>query len=929
MSAQASAGTNINYGKGIADVGSHVYTASYSADLLVTHSTGLSDEFARPVSGTVYDEDGNAISDADVTIEDDTGSAVTSLTSASDGSWSTDLLDGNYTATASKPDYQSNSTTFSVSGSAVSGVNITLTQPDVTVRVTDTSNAPVEGATVETWGSKKPSVSEAKQNLTELSNQLPSEFETQLNDQPRLLGDGGLFADSEAQYAGVYAPEDIGVGYFGTDSADLSSPQWRRLPANQELVFVAGDASKRGGILDEAQEYNRQVPGHVIDEGPVIAERIAPSGGVVTRKTITLDETHSTGSLGPLSDPSKLHYGTATLTSGYWKISVEGSSLSYYVRVGHPEPTMDEALKTINGKITGYSDRINSVQSSGTVVRKTATTNSSGYATVSMPNSVKAVQVQSYKASTVPTDPANLTRQDIRDHYEASSQTEGAIYVPSRPKQVDVPSTTTVTMTEVRWPPAANISALQDQLDKLENKLETQVQNAVQKHLPGDTGLTLEDLRQRYRELSGLIRANPALEETYLQFSERDSVASAGDLSKSELKTEIAHMNQALAATASGGATANEPTVSGDTVSQSWTLNGVNLDAANVSVVAHWSNGSKTPVSGEYISINPDLVGQGGKVTVSEFPIGSSDPAAVEFELTVAAPNGVAKGRSAVRNPALSGNLPEIAALELNTMSPGPDDTVQIQVHPSGSSSFKNVSSATAYGPDGTTLSATVSGGDTVRFSTAGKGVHRAEITIYDNEGNRYVETVRVHARETDLPAPPSVRARSSPLGVMAVVSDGFTGGDVDVQSDRVAVTARVPSKNEPPRRVHIYSGDLSTGADAPTELKIVRGEQGRSINQHVYVTAHIHSLPDEGYMWRGEQEGFGQGDDEPITRSGATQFGEITVRNNGTTVNTFTRADGSVTLDPSPNPGALERAEHTIDVQTAGIDIPILQAAP
>lgn len=79
----------------------------------------------NPVSGTVTDSSGNPISGVNVS----TGAGA-STTTSSDGSWSLDLADGDYTITASKSGYKNQSQNVSVSGSAVTGVDFSMVDAD-------------------------------------------------------------------------------------------------------------------------------------------------------------------------------------------------------------------------------------------------------------------------------------------------------------------------------------------------------------------------------------------------------------------------------------------------------------------------------------------------------------------------------------------------------------------------------------------------------------------------------------------------------------------------------------------------------------------------------------------------------------------------------------------------------------------------------
>lgn len=789
----------------------------------------------------------------------------------------------------------------------------------VSGRAVTQSGAPIDNATVIAYGSKKPDVSQARNQLSDLADQSPPDVSNRLDDL-KLMGSGGSLTDVPGKYALAYSPEDLSTAPWVAGQADLSTPYIRNAPAGEPILFVVGDASASEGLLDN--EHDRQVPGDIVS-GTVVVERIGPNNDTVSTHRLKTKHTASEGSIGPLSDPSTFKYAKIDeLPAGYYRVKAADGSFQYPMKVGEPVEIMDQYLENTNDQITDHAQQIQDSISGGSIVRKTTTTNASGYYSVSLPSGVKAVQVQAVKAPGVSTDPKNLNLQKIRSEYDAENTPDASIYLPSRPKRVEVPSQDVdIYMTELTWPPASNLSGLQSQIEELREQLRNEANN-VQQVIKTVGDKTKEQLQTRYAELAGLIRANPALEEAYLRLSDRDSVASASDLSKSELRTEIQHMNQAIAMTAGSGTVSGDPPdTGGGTVTKRWTVNGVDLSQANVSVIAHWSNGSTQPVADKYISVNDDMVGDGGTVVLKDYPLGDKQPAAVSFSLTVAGQEGVARGNAQVKNPTFTGDLPALSAVEFSTLVPGPDDTVEMQLHPDKSDRFGQVQSVTVYAPDGSTVPATITADDTVRFDTSGVGTHTIEATVTNAGGTKFTETFRVRAASEDVDRPPSITASSSPVsGAYAVVGDGLSGGDVEIKSDKVLVTGQIPTSNEAPRRLHVYTSSLSSNVGTPTEVQIVQGESEQQVRKHLYVTWHTKTIPDSGIVWRE--------DNQPLTRDGG-KYGSTEVMNNQTVVETYTTAQGEVTVDVSPDPGLLERAEWTWRTNVPEINVPGLMVSP
>lgn len=123
----------------------------------------------QTVSGTVTGDDATTLTDANITVNDTSDTTVATTTTASDGSWSVGLADGDYTVEADKPGYVAQTQSVSVSGSAVSGVDFDLAPPEYTLdgyAVGQDTNSGVENATLTVSNSSDATVANLSTNAT-------------------------------------------------------------------------------------------------------------------------------------------------------------------------------------------------------------------------------------------------------------------------------------------------------------------------------------------------------------------------------------------------------------------------------------------------------------------------------------------------------------------------------------------------------------------------------------------------------------------------------------------------------------------------------------------------------------------------------------------------------------------------------------------
>lgn len=799
--------------------------------------------------------------------------------------------------------------------------------PKISGRVVSQSGSGVSNVTVVGYVSNKGTVQSAQSSLDELSNPFPAEFIDQRDSTFHLMGESGAFDSENTKYAGIYSLDDINDKPW-EDSADLQDPFLYQVPTNRQVGIVAGDSSNQGGLLSQTEEFNRQIPGTVIG-GTVVIEKLSPSGEVVNRDTIETKERSSSS----FFDPSRLKYAKYQFTPGIYRITVKGSEFSYLVQAGQPSAIMDQHLENVNGGLTEYSEDLQNALSDETVSRITTTTGTNGSYTLDPSKSAKIVHVQAYKSGDLiqsGTDPKNVTTESIRDFYDTSQEIpNGSIYFPTRVKRVSVPSDDVeLTMVEFTMPSFGNLSRLQDKQEQLRNLLE----NGSFADLGGFERLeelNRDELENVYGELNDLRERNDRLDERYQELLEDGELEELDpeNADTEELKERIRTLQQSIDSLRSTIDQEGPPTseVGSDTASAAFEFDEA-LDPEDVSVIARYSDGTQEVVSDEYLTIDStpgSSVGIGStSVEINEFPLGDDKPAAVSFAVRVANEEGIGKAEETVKNPTFQGALPKLDSVTLSTLKPGPDDSVEVTVNPEDGTPFDSVTSATVW--RGTTKVAEVDAAnitdDSFTFSTDGSGTYFVEATVEDTRGNSYKLPFRVQAGNSDIARQPGLRVKEGPLGAYTIAGDGFTGADAEIQTTGGLVVTGVVAQNaDIPPRVHVYMSSLSTTSDSETTIRLTRGEQRSSINKNVEVLIHGQTVSDDALIYRNG--------DEPISREGTT-YGQLKETDNGSTILTYTDAQGEATVSVNNSPSNVERLQHWFRTTVAGVDIPVVGVA-
>ncbi|WP_227132325.1 hypothetical protein [Halorubellus salinus] len=783
------------------------------------------------------------------------------------------------------------------------------------------------------------SLEERADNLLEQArNAKPPQWDSDVS----LTGSGGLFGDVSSEYPAVHSKADWGLEKW-EDTTSLGDPLVE-VPANQPVVLSSWDPTKSSLI---ESEVNADLRGKTTDS-PIQLTHLDPAGDGLKTETIPLSQEYQVGVVAT----STHSYATVELSPGFYEVSVKNSSVSYTIVAGDPNEIAAEISKKLlnrEDELRKHAKQMRERFNSSKFVAETVVTSENGSFSVSLPSNVQTVSATAYK---VPAgmDPSNATRADIREYYntmnisratvdveeeepfvvshhdltraDANLTSEAdlddvvpAFYLPAGEVREDVPAsnvTLEVYKTDIPKYADPGITANRSQLRDwfLSNLTYGDLPPALQDRW----NATRERLNETREKLKNITAANEELRSWFekLLAEQRNTTVEKvrvqirdADKTKEELREEVGALRQAIAELEST-VSIDEPEVSAqsDNVSLAWTLPGA-LDSANVSVLAHYANGTTRSVPSKYVAVDEGtLPGQGDVVRVSEFPLGDSDPASVQFELMAASSEGWATSSEVVKNPSFSGELPSIDSISLSTVNPGPKENVTVRVSPSERGSWKQITNVSVLGPDGSTIgTGPVENGSSFAFTTAGAGVHTAQITAETTGGSTVEIPVRIKAVGREVDAPPTLSVKESPVGEYVLTSAEFERAEVSTENarERVQVTAQLPNGDGVPSEVSVHLEELSTPGDSTVSVKFVRGENEESVTQHVPVTVHMAAPSGNLLLWRNGQA---------VSNDGGS-WGQANIQSDQLVIKTFTDDTGDLTLQKQNDAGLLAQISH------------------
>ncbi|WP_340102161.1 hypothetical protein [Salinibaculum salinum] len=796
-------------------------------------------------------------------------------------------------------------------------------------KITNQDGEPVDDATVRVTGvnynnivaeSGRSLEERAEELIEESRDPLPPEFDRTLSVESDII-------NQESQNVPLAYDTDISASAW-VDDADLSQPG-TVLPADEELVFVPWDPEPPSGFAIQG-EYDTQHPGKSADTGPIIAEQLSPTGDTVSTTKIAVDEEAG----GGLGDPSSLEYGTAKLTPGIYRISVEGSDASYLISVGSPDAlarSIEDDLRDEANQLTKRAQEIRDRFENNKFESTSATTNESGYYSVEVGESVKTVAVAAYHNGQVnisAIDPTNYGLnadahpQTVLRALTNAGDLNGSVYLPARPTRYQAPTDNAdVEMREVSFTPYENATNYSDRFQKLEGLFENQSQRL--QNLFAQHNITRANLEEQYLWLKQISEQNGDLDDQLdkiankeFDIDEEDFEINATTATDEELRERTAALEQTIDSLRNTIESDTSSSTGAETISSIATFQTA-LNDSQVQVLATYSNGTTKTVPDEYVTIDRSagtVAGVGStEVQVNDLPLG--DAASVEFEWIAASPDGHASTTERISNPTINADAPDVDSVTLTSLAPGPSDRVSVAVNPDDESSFRELTAATVFAPNGTTLSTgAIQDGTRFNFTTASEGRHTLQLTYTDVDGNEWTKTVHIGADDADRARPASIKAQSGPTGIYALAADGLAGGEIKKRPGQLQMAAKVGQNDDVPTRIHAYPGDIQESPSGNIKMSVLR-EDGSSVSTRSRVIIHAQAMPEDGtYIYRNGQ---------PLTDS----QGDARFSSNQTLIETYTDANGQVTLDVRQPQGiaatSWERAKWEVaklQVQVSGL---------
>ncbi|QZP37069.1 S8 family serine peptidase [Halobaculum magnesiiphilum] len=801
-------------------------------------------------------------------------------------------------------------------------------------RVVTESGSPVSDATVKVVGVDYSQIeASGAQTLEERANELVDEAQ---NPKPsawkpdrQLTGSSGLYESTSTEYVAAHTLSDWGLTKW-SDEPTLGEPTLQ-VPADEEVALSVWDPERSGLVQDGV---NSDLPGGTVNDRDIVIQTLAASGESVGNRTVSTGTTYDV-TFGGEHDLAKVE-----LPPGFYRIHPKGNPANAIVIVaGNPDQIASAITSDLESEAGDLTDRAESIRDNfdqGKFTATTVTTNENGEWSASVGANVETVAVQAYKKPPgLSTDASELELVDIRTYYE-TTEYEGSYVLPSSPTRTSVPNDdVTVRVREFKAPQYGDLGRYQNLTAALEEFLDDsglrETVSALQNRLGSETS---ESLRRTYESLRTIAENSEVVRKRANEYLGDDAelLRPADELSDAELRARINAIEQAIATSRSAVDTESVETALGDgTVTARFPF-ASDVTRDQLSIMAHYSNGTSVPLnaSSEYVSIESGLSPLGGDtVVISDYPVGENDPSAVRFSVRAATEDGLAKSSTRVSNPTSDTRPPSLEAIRLDTLQPGPDQTVGFELVGTEDSAVSNISKVEAFGPGGDTVATSVTGDRSGRLTTNGEGVHVARVTFTNAEGANATVTVRVAATDADRDLPPGIQVRESPVGVYALVGDGFDAGDVDTTGGgtELTITGQLPEDVDPPTEVHVYTSAVSLPAESTINIRVVSGPQQQAVNKHVRVATHFSAWETNSSSSFGLPSSTAYRNDDAIPLPGESAQGNVTVSSSQVLIRSYTDANGELTIETDTNPGVVEGVTYEAELLTAGIDVPLLDA--
>jgi|GEM_PF-3067467 len=730
---------------------------------------------------------------------------------------------------------------------------------------------------------------------------------------------------------------------FVTDSSQLGAPVLQA-DAGQEIVLSLWDPTEDTGIL--SNQIDGSYPG-ATTSGEIVIEQFGPTGEITNREvheTETIAKTTGTNIIEMNEYPGV----KTSLPTGVYRAYPKGNEAAgYSFLVGSPKDqwnVLETELENEANQLTAHAQEIRNNVEGGLFERRTTTTDANGHFNLRMQTGVQKAKIQAYRGDgTILTSVAGPSFDDLRT---AASAGYNGTYTIAAPEQVAVPSSN-ITIEGYRTDqlPMQNPSefdSIQDWLEeqRLDQRL-ADLQSQYDQQLSELNSSTLERVYENHKTLTETI---PGAQTRYLNRSTYEEIQNASDLSDSQLATETDHMQVALT-----GIDTIEPQdlaedaleVTDGTINLEYPLPD-SVDPETVAPELHWADGTVEPIGDEYYSVESSgLAGQNQQLVINDLPINESDPAAFDVRIQAASAGsdvvagvggengGLLDDRVSALNPAFGGTIPSVSAIDVSTLAPGNSETVSLTMRTPSDSSFGEIQSLEAFGPDGNSITTNVTSTSSARFTTNGEGKHFVRVTYTDTTGSQFVKTFSVRALNEGRSDPPTVRAETATGGqVYALAGDGLE--DAKIETDGVGgldIKAVVPG-GETPSSVHVKPQAAMDTPATNINVRVLEGSDEATVDTTVETVIHLYSLSEDAVVWRGNPSIFG----EPLSSDGGTRYGEVVTRSTDDgekyIIRTYSDGDGSVSLTINEQPGIIASYQHSIAQTIPKPNIPLLSVS-
>lgn len=585
------------------------------------------------------------------------------------------------------------------------------------------------------------------------------------------------------------------------------------------------------------------------------------------------------------------YYTQQALAEGYYRISPQNSDVSRVIQVGNPAEIPVTDVKDEADNLTKRAQDFQDRKSENATKKIVVETDQNGEFSTTVGSQWGDAQIYAYKGGKLPDSEKQLLGDvNLQDRsvstlaQEAKSKDyTGSVSYSTTMLETGLPaSNLTLEMREtpeIKW---GDIGDLQDIISALNDLIKAEdytdlgsisdipLVNQTDEEVK-DTAEDVEDVvknspdrvKGSFGNISGGLGGDSITEENIVRIAEQVFKQSSADM-ESEL-TE---------STIEDGKLSQTIQVDQDI------LKSDDLSKDGLHVRAHLTDGTSETVPDEYISINGD------EIAVEGYPIDGASGASLT--VIAATEDTLAKDRTQTAdNPAVSGGIPHLNSLNLNSLRPVEGEEVSVTATPpNNADEFNGVVDSTVYGPDGNTVSSSVNSGE-VTFTPSQDGRHLVKVGVQNSAGKTIWTTQSLKVADVDEDMPPGVRLVESNLGTYAVVGDGAESAKVDVASGAADVEVEV--RESATRPVHVYSTEIS---EPSTNYDISLGDtQGNSLqNREVYI--HSADLKEDAIVER---------NDEFLITG---ENGEISEQDSSTLIRTYTDSDGevSVTVDNDPS---------------------------